>query len=137
MTAKQNLCKIKYDEKGLVPAIIQDSKTGQVLMLGYMNKESVRRTLHCGKTVFWSRSRKKYWVKGEESGNCQVVESVLLDCDGDTLLVKVKQLGKGACHEGYFTCFFRQICSSRMNMKLVEKKVFNPESVYKSIKKGG
>ncbi len=100
---------LKFDEKGLIPAIIQEANTGEVLMVAYMDKKAVEMTLSTGFTHFWSRSRKKYWKKGETSGNVQEVKEVLYDCDEDTLLVKVIQRGKGACHTGERTCFFRKI----------------------------
>jgi phosphoribosyl-AMP cyclohydrolase len=99
---------LKFDAKGLIPAIIQDYKTNEVLMLAYMNKESVRRTLKLKKTCFWSRSRKKYWIKGATSGHYQHVKSVAYDCDMDALLIKVRQIGV-ACHTGNRSCFFRKI----------------------------
>ena len=105
---KVNLKDFKYDQRGLIPAIIQDYKTGQVLMLAYMNKESLRRTLKLGKTCFWSRSRKEYWVKGGTSGHFQFVKSVAYDCDLDALLIKVRQIGV-ACHTGNLSCFYRKI----------------------------
>ncbi|MDP2906055.1 MAG: phosphoribosyl-AMP cyclohydrolase [Candidatus Omnitrophota bacterium] len=105
---KFNLGSLKYDPAGLIPAIIQDYKTGVVLMLGYMNKESLRRTLKQGRTCFWSRSRKEYWTKGLTSGHFQFVKSVAYDCDLDTLLIKVRQVG-GACHTGNRSCFYRKI----------------------------
>ena len=100
---------LKYDERGLIPAIVQDIKTNEVLMMAYMNKESLARTVELGKTCFWSRSRQQFWVKGETSGNVQLVNTILYDCDADTLLVKVEQVGKGACHTGNRTCFYRTI----------------------------
>jgi phosphoribosyl-AMP cyclohydrolase len=100
---------LKYDDKGLIPAIVQEAKTGEVLMLAYMNQSSIEMTLKSGYTHFWSRSRQKYWKKGETSGCMQEVKEILYDCDADTLLVKVKQQGKGACHTGERTCFFRKI----------------------------
>lgn len=99
---------LKFDENGLIPAIIQDYKTGEVLMLAYMNKNSVQRTLKLGKTCFWSRSRKKYWVKGETSGHFQFVKGIYYDCDKDTLLIKVRQIGV-ACHTGNRSCFYRKV----------------------------
>ncbi|MBM3250264.1 MAG: phosphoribosyl-AMP cyclohydrolase [Candidatus Omnitrophica bacterium] len=99
---------LKYDKYGLIPAIIQDFRTGEVLMLAYMNKESLRRTLKSGKACFWSRSRKEYWVKGATSGNFQFVKSVAYDCDLDALLIKVRQIGV-ACHTGNRSCFYRRI----------------------------
>ena len=106
--AKFNLKNLKFDKQGLIPAVIQDYKTGEVLMLAYMNLESVRRTLNLGKTCFWSRSRKVYWVKGATSGNFQFVKSITYDCDMDALLIKVRQVGV-ACHTGNRSCFYRKI----------------------------
>ncbi|MBZ0155772.1 MAG: phosphoribosyl-AMP cyclohydrolase [Alphaproteobacteria bacterium] len=100
---------LKYDEKGLIPAIIQDTENGDVLMMAYMNESSLAMTLETGYTHFWSRSRQKYWKKGETSGHVQEVKEVLYDCDADTLLIKVKQHGAGACHTGERTCFYRKI----------------------------
>jgi phosphoribosyl-AMP cyclohydrolase len=100
---------LKYDDKGLLPAIVQDIASGEVLMLAYMNQRSLEMTLETGYTHFWSRSRQKYWKKGETSGNVQEVKEILYDCDADTLLVKVIQHGSGACHTGNRTCFFRSI----------------------------
>ena len=100
---------LKYDDKGLIPAIIQDFRSSEVLMMAYMNKASLERTIETGKTCFWSRSRQKFWTKGETSGNIQHVKEILYDCDEDTLLIKVEQVGSGACHTGNRTCFYRQI----------------------------
>lgn len=100
---------LKYDEKGLIPAIIQDVNSNEVLMMAYMNKTSLEKTVESGKTCFWSRSRQKYWVKGETSGNIQIVKEILYDCDEDTLLIRVEQAGAGACHTGNRTCFYRKI----------------------------
>ena len=100
---------LKYDDKGLIPAIIQDAVSNEVLMLAYMNKKSLEMTLETGFTHFWSRSRQKYWKKGETSGNVQEVKWIFYDCDEDTLLIKVNQKGQGACHTGNRTCFFREI----------------------------
>ena len=102
---------LKYDEKGLVPAIIQDIKSGDVLMLGYMNRESIRKMLMEKKTCFWSRSRQKFWIKGETSGNFQSIREIYYDCDRDTLLIKVEQKGV-ACHTGNWSCFFTKVYSS-------------------------
>ena len=102
------LPKLKFDDKELIPAIIQDYKTKDVLMVGYMNKESLKRTLKLGKTCFWSRSRKEYLVKGMTSGHFQFVKSIAYDCDGDALLIKVRQVGV-ACHTGKRSCFYRKI----------------------------
>lgn len=106
--ARFNLKNLKFDKRGLIPAIIQDYKTGEVLMLAYMNKEALRRTLKLGRTCFWSRSRKQYWIKGATSGNYQLVKAIAYDCDMDALLIKVRQLGV-ACHTGNRSCFYRKI----------------------------
>ncbi|MCL4476529.1 MAG: phosphoribosyl-AMP cyclohydrolase [Nitrospirae bacterium] len=100
---------LKYDEKGLIPAIVQDIDNGDVLMMAHMNESSLRMTLETGFTHFWSRSRQKFWKKGETSGCVQEVREIFYDCDSDTLLIKVKQHGAGACHTGNRTCFFRKI----------------------------
>ena len=107
-TIKFKLGNLKFDKNGLIPAIIQDYKNNQVLMVAYMNKESLRRTLKLGKTCFWSRSRKEYWVKGLTSGHFQFVKSIAYDCDMDALLIKVRQVCK-ACHTGNRSCFYRKI----------------------------
>lgn len=120
---------IKYNEDGLIPAIIQDEKSNEVLMMAYMNGESLKRTMETGLTHFWSRSRKKLWQKGETSGNTQTIKSISLDCDGDTLLVKVIQKG-GACHTGNRTCFFRELDGEGLSFGENEKRVFDPNTVY-------
>jgi phosphoribosyl-AMP cyclohydrolase len=97
---------VKYNEAGLVPVVVQDAQNGDVLMVAYMNAEALQRTMQTGRATYWSRSRQKFWVKGESSGNVQQVREVRVDCDGDCLLLKVEQTG-AACHEGYRTCFFR------------------------------
>lgn len=104
---------LKYDENGLIPAVIQQYDTGEVLMVAYMNADSLRKTLETGRTWFWSRSRQKYWQKGEESGNVQEVREVRYDCDADTLLVTVDQVGSGACHTGAHTCFYRTLSAAQ------------------------
>jgi len=98
---------LKFDEKGLIPAVVQEWKTGEVLMVAYMNAESLKRTVETGLTWYWSRSRQKFWQKGETSGNVQRVKDILYDCDQDTLLIKVDQTGP-ACHTGERSCFFRR-----------------------------
>lgn len=105
---KINIKNLKFDQRGLIPAIIQDYKTGEVLMLAYMNLQSLKRTLRDGLTCFWSRSRKEYWVKGKTSGHYQYVKSVAYDCDMDALLIKVRQVGP-ACHTGKRSCFYRRL----------------------------
>jgi phosphoribosyl-AMP cyclohydrolase len=120
---------LKFDENGLIPAIVQDDANHEVLMVAWMNEEAVRRTLDTGKTHFYSRSRKKMWIKGEESGHIQKVKSVRFDCDADVLLVRVEQAG-GACHEGYRSCFFREIGKDG-SVRVIAEKVFDPKSVYR------
>lgn len=107
----ENLTSLKFDEHGLIPAIVQDAASGQVLMLAYMNQEALQATLRTGETYFWSRSRQSLWHKGATSGNLQRVLELWYDCDGDTLLVRVQPAGP-ACHTGSTTCFFRQITSA-------------------------
>ncbi|MDD5454366.1 MAG: phosphoribosyl-AMP cyclohydrolase [Candidatus Ratteibacteria bacterium] len=121
--------KLNFKNDGLIPAIIQDCENLQVLMVGYMNKEALRLTLETGTVHFYSRSRKKLWKKGETSGHVQKVKEILVDCDEDTLLIKVQQK-TASCHEGYRSCFFRKL-DDRGNLKIVEKKVFEPEDIYK------
>ncbi len=103
------LPELKYDANGLIPAIIQDEQSGEVLMMAYMNETSLQQTIETGFTNFWSRSRQKYWKKGETSGHVQEVKEIFYDCDADTLLIKVIQHMGGACHTGERTCFFRKI----------------------------
>lgn len=103
-----NLKSLKFDKQELIPAIIQNYKTGEVLMLAYMNESSLRKTLKLGKTCFWSRKRLEYWIKGKTSGNYQFVKSIAYDCDLDALLIKVRQVGV-ACHTGNKSCFYRRI----------------------------
>jgi len=119
---------INFDQYGLVPAIIQDIEDGTVLMMAYMNKDALIATINTGKTNFWSRSRQKYWIKGESSGHTQDVQEIYYDCDGDTLLIKVKQHG-GACHTGYRSCFYSKV-ESDGNVTIVGEKVFDPDKVY-------
>jgi len=121
----------KFDAQGLIAAIIQDADSGEVLMLAYMDKTALERTLKEKKTVFYSRSRKKYWVKGETSGHIQKVEQSLTDCDRDTVLIRVKQTG-GACHLGYHTCFVHELDSNGKVVRVTQDKVFDPEKTYKS-----
>ena len=108
MTEAELLAAVRFDAQGLVPAIVQDAETGQVLMLAWMNAESLRRTLALGETVFWSRSRQEYWHKGATSGNTQTVVELRVDCDGDTLLILVRPAGP-ACHTGAVSCFYRSV----------------------------
>ncbi|MEM9670320.1 MAG: phosphoribosyl-AMP cyclohydrolase [Pseudomonadota bacterium] len=103
----------KFNAQGLIPAIVQDADSGDVLMMAWMNTQSIRKTQKTGRATFWSRSRQKLWVKGETSGNTQLVIEMRVDCDQDTLLLKVRQLG-GACHTGRYSCFYRQIDGDRL-----------------------
>jgi len=114
---------------GLLPAIAQDADSGDVLMLAYMNAESYAETLASGRAVYFSRSRGKLWRKGEESGNVQQVEGVFVDCDADTILLKVRQIGGAACHEGYKSCFFRRVADD--GLEVIGERVFDPKTVYK------
>jgi phosphoribosyl-AMP cyclohydrolase len=116
-------------DDGLLPAIAQDADSGEVLMMAYMNAESYAETLSTGRAVYYSRSRKKLWRKGEESGNVQLVRAIYVDCDRDTILLQVEQLGGAACHEGYKSCFFRQVTPG--GLKVVAQRVFDPKEVYK------
>jgi phosphoribosyl-AMP cyclohydrolase len=114
---------------GLVPAIIQDQRTGEVLMLGFMNVASLEKTRESGEVVFFSRSRNKLWKKGESSGHLLKVRELLVDCDADAVLVKVEALGPGVCHEGYRSCFFRAIAPTG-ELKIISERTFDPEHVY-------
>jgi len=118
---------VKFDEKGLVPAIAQDAETGEVLMMAWMNDEALRLTGEKMVAHYYSRSRKKLWLKGETSGNIQKVQEIRLDCDGDTILLKVTQAG-GACHEGYRSCFFRKWADG--SWAVDGKKIFDPDKIY-------
>lgn len=116
---------LKYDSHGLIPVIIQDAGNHEVLMMAYMNSASLQKTLETGHTHFWSRSRQKYWMKGESSGHVQEVQQVLFDCDRDTVLIKVVQKGPGACHTGHRSCFYTDISGNE-----IAEKVFSAEDVY-------
>lgn len=119
---------LKIDTGGLVPAIAQDAETGEILMLAYMNAESYAETLATGRAVYYSRSRQCLWRKGEESGHVQEVRAVLLDCDADTILLRVHQVGGAACHTGYRSCFYRQVTPG--GLEVVGERMFDPEAVY-------
>ncbi len=122
---------LKFDQNDLIPAIIQDFENNEVLMIAYMNREAVCRTLESGRVCFWSRSRQEYWIKGETSGHTQIVKSLAFDCDGDALLIKVEQKG-GACHTGYRSCFFRKMSPDGDTSHIVGKKIFDPAEIYKA-----
>ena len=120
-----------FSKNELIPVIAQDAESGDVLMLAYMNQEAYEETLRTGRVVYYSRSRQKLWRKGEESGNVQQLREVYFDCDADTLLVKVKQIGDAACHEGYRSCFFRKLDPSTRNVEVIGQRLFDPATVYK------
>ena len=125
---------VKYNEQGLVPAIVQDIDTGEVLMMGWMNDAALKQTLETRKATFYSRSRDKMWVKGESSGHIQEVVEARIDCDQDTVLLRCKSHGP-CCHVGYKTCFYRaDVSGSVSELKLVEQRVFDPDKVYGSAK---
>jgi phosphoribosyl-AMP cyclohydrolase len=113
---------------GLIPAIVQDWKSGDVLMIAYMNAESFAKTQETGKACYYSRSRRQLWLKGETSGNVQIVKEIYLDCDNDALLLKVEQVGGAACHTGHRSCFFRRIVNDRA--EVIGEQVFDPKEVY-------
>jgi phosphoribosyl-AMP cyclohydrolase len=120
---------IDFDKAGgLVPAVAQDADTGEVLMLAWMNREAFEETVRTGRAVYFSRSRNRLWRKGEESGHVQQVKGVFVDCDADTVLLKVTQVGGAACHEGYKSCFFRELAGG--NLAVVGERVFDPKQVY-------
>ncbi len=120
---------LKWTADGLIPAIIQDHRDGRVLMMAWMNKASLEKTIATGKTWFWSRSRQKFWMKGESSGNVQVVRNVAFDCDGDALLIQVEQNGP-ACHEGFRSCFFRKVDEAGAAWTTTEERLDTPENLY-------
>ena len=123
------MIKFKYDGNGLMPAIVQDYKTKEILMLAYVNRQAVQKMLNADKTCFYSRSRKTYWIKGETSGHIQRIKNMITDCDKDTLLIQVEQIG-GACHLGYRTCFVHLLDKKGNLKKVTQKKVFDPKKVY-------
>ncbi|HTX19612.1 MAG TPA: phosphoribosyl-AMP cyclohydrolase [Bacteroidota bacterium] len=122
---------LKFDEEGLIPAIAQDEKDGVVLMMAWMNRESLAKTLETRRATYWSRSRKKLWMKGEESGNIQEVKSIYVDCDADVVLLTVRQVGGAACHTGHRTCFYREITGVSEALKESGDILFDPQKVYR------
>lgn len=114
---------------GLIPAVVQDHATGEILMLAYMNREAWLKTIETGKATYWSRSRQSLWLKGETSGHVQLVREVLLDCDADTVVLKVEQLGGAACHTGYRSCFHRRLAGD--DFETVGDKIFDPKEIYR------
>lgn len=119
-----------FEKHELLPVIAQDEASGDVLMLAYMNREAYEETLKNRRVCYYSRSRQKLWRKGEESGNVQELKSIYYDCDADTLLVKVRQIGDAACHEGFRSCFFRRIDPATGNVTVEGERVFDPATVY-------
>nr|HDN01112.1 phosphoribosyl-AMP cyclohydrolase [Deltaproteobacteria bacterium] len=127
MTNIKDLC---FDKgNGLLPVIAQDHETGEVLMLAYMNRQAWEKTLETGRVHYWSRSRDKLWLKGETSGHVQLLKAAYTDCDLDTILVKVEQLGGAACHKGYRSCFYRKVQGD--SLVTIGEPVFDPEEIYK------
>lgn len=120
---------LRYDENGLIPAIIQDIENNEVLMMAYMDKTAFNMTLKTGKAHYWSRSRKRYWMKGESSGHTQEIKEIYFDCDKDTLLIKIKQ-NVAACHDGYRSCFYRKMESKTGEVEITCKKIFDEKKVY-------
>ncbi len=123
------LDELKFDANGLIPVVVQDAQTGEVLTVAYMNGEAVRLTFETGKTWFWRRRHQRLMMKGERSGRVQLVREILLDCDADTLVIKVKQVGGAACHEGYKSCFFRRVTADG-SLEVFQERVFDPNEVY-------
>jgi len=119
----------KFDANGLISAIAQDSKTGQVLMFAFMNREALDQTIKTGRATYYSRSRKKLWTKGEQSGHFQKVNQILIDCDQDCILLKVT-VDSGQCHTGHQSCFYRAVKPDAKTLALIAKKVFDPDKVY-------
>jgi phosphoribosyl-AMP cyclohydrolase len=119
-----------FTSNTLIPAIAQDAETGDVLMMAWMNQEAWQETLRTGRVCYYSRSRKKLWRKGEESGNVQELKAAYFDCDADTLLLKVHQIGGAACHEGFRSCFFRKIHPQDLSVTIEGQRVFDPATVY-------
>ncbi|MEN8140791.1 MAG: phosphoribosyl-AMP cyclohydrolase [Thermodesulfobacteriota bacterium] len=121
---------LRFDRgEGLLPAIAQDYQSGEVLMLAYINEEAWQKSLATGKAHYWSRSRQKLWLKGESSQHEQLIKEILVDCDEDTVVFKVEQLGGASCHKGYPSCFFRKVVGDEL--EIIAEKVFDPQEVYK------
>jgi len=127
-----NQLNLKFDSHGLITCVTTDADTKEVLMVAFMNKEAVERTIATGKATYWSRSRQKFWVKGEESGNTQQVLSMTIDCDQDAVVLKVRQKG-AACHNGFESCFYRQVVSADggLELKTIAEPLMNPDEMYK------
>ena len=129
---EETISQLKYDANGLIPAVIVDAQTKAVLMVAYMNDKSLLATVQTGKTHFWSRSRQKYWMKGESSGHVQEVRAIYTDCDKDTVVVEVTPQG-AACHDGYYSCFYRKL-TAEGDWEVIGKPLFDPKQVYKDTK---
>ncbi len=125
------MVELNFDKlDGLIAAVVQDHQTNEVLMVAFMNREAWENTLKTGKAHYYSRSRNKQWMKGEESGNIQLVKEILIDCDVDCVVLKIEQVGGAACHTGYSTCFYRKVTDGELKL-IKDNKVFDPEKVYK------
>lgn len=124
----KTLDSLKYDANGLIPAVVVDTETGAVLMVAYMNRDSLADTVRIGKTHFWSRSRQKCWMKGESSGHTQEVKGIYIDCDVDTIVIEVVQNG-AACHNGYRSCFYRKL-NDTGEFEVVAERIFDPDEIY-------
>jgi phosphoribosyl-AMP cyclohydrolase len=120
-----------FAKHDLIPAIAQDAESGDVLMMAWMNREAYEETLKTGRVCYYSRSRRKLWRKGEESGNVQELQAIYFDCDADTILVKVNQVGGAACHEGYKSCFYRRVDPATADVRVEGERLFDPAVVYK------
>ena len=127
---RETIAKLKYDQAGLIPAVVVDKDTRAVLMVAYMNESSLLATIQTGKTHFWSRSRKSYWMKGETSGHTQEVHAIYTDCDVDTVVIEVTPKG-AACHDGYYSCFYRRLNVESGQWETQGKPLFDPKEVYK------
>ena len=121
----------KFTEDGLIPAIAQDAATGEILMMAWMNREALRMTVETKRATYWSRSRNKLWIKGEESGNIQEVHSMSIDCDADVILLKIRQVGDAACHTGHRSCFYREVENDGEVLRENSAPLFDPKQVYK------
>lgn len=128
--SKEWLNAVKWDDRGLVPAIAQDAATKEILMVAWMNAESLELSLQEGRAIYWSRSRQKLWRKGEESGNVQQLREIRLDCDSDVLLLKVEQIGTVACHTGRRSCFYRKLDDNSLSWETVEQVLKDPNDMY-------
>ena len=125
------LDELKFNSEGLIPAVAQEQSSGEILMLAWMNRESIEATVKTKRATYWSRSRKKLWMKGEESGNVQEVKAIRIDCDGDSILLTVHQTGGAACHTGHRTCFYRELMDGGNELKESGEVVFDPKKVYR------